>query len=594
MPRPRRVWSPVAAALTERRGRLCYSVAAASIRVPVSLSTQSPPPAEPTGYSLSPRRSLVALVVLAAAYVLPGLIGHDPWKQDEAYSFGIIYNLVRTGDWVVPTLAADPFMEKPPAYYMTAAGFVKLFSPPLEMHDAARLATGLYLGLALLFTGLLGRETWGSGYGAPSVAVLISCLGLLQHGHFMITDTALLAGMTMAGYGLLLGRRSDWGGGFWIGMGGGLAFLSKGLLGPGIVGLTALLLPAVFRPWRSAVYARALLVAVLCALPWLLIWPAALYLRSPELFLKWFWDNNFGRYLGFAELGPPTKEGFWLRSLPWITFPALPLALWSLWAKGRSVLTADGVRLVLVLSLVGWAILFASSTARDLYAMPLLPPLAVLAAGALSSLPELLIRAGYWTSLALFALLAILLWTLWVFMQVAGAPPALPGLADAMPMDFVPRFQPWAFGLALALSIGWAWTLWRFRPPGAAALLSWPAGLILAWGLGATLHLAWVDHGKSYRTVFHSLEQAMPEDYDCLADIDLRESERGLLHYFAGLTTRHIDSPEESPCNLILVETKRTKNPDPVDLGPDWTLVWEGNRPADDRDWFLLFRRSGP
>ena len=81
------------------------------------------------------------------------------------------------------------------------------------MRDAARFATGLYLGLALLFTGLLGRETWGPGYGVAAVLVLISCLGLLQHGHFMITDTALLAGMTMAGYGLLLGRRSVWLGG---------------------------------------------------------------------------------------------------------------------------------------------------------------------------------------------------------------------------------------------------------------------------------------------------------------------------------------------------------------------------------------------
>ena len=178
---------------------MLYCAVDSPVSQPPPLSSSTPQPIAPRIAPLGPRAALLALVFLAAAYVIPGLIGHDPWKQDEAYSFGIIYNLVRTGDWVVPTLAADPFMEKPPAYYITAAGFARLFSPPLAMHDAARLATGLYLGLALLFTGLLGRETGGPGYGVAAVLVLISCLGLLQHGHFMITDTALLAGMTMAG-----------------------------------------------------------------------------------------------------------------------------------------------------------------------------------------------------------------------------------------------------------------------------------------------------------------------------------------------------------------------------------------------------------
>ena len=179
-------------------------------------------------------------------------------------------------------------------------------------------------------------------------------------------------------------------------------------------------------------------------------------------------------------------------------------------------------------------------------------------------------------------------------MQARGAPPVLPGLAEAMPMDFVPPFQPWALGLALTLQVGWVWTLWRFRPPGVAALASWRAGLALVWGLAATLHLPWLDYGKSYRTLFESLERAMPAHHNCLADIELRESERGMLHYFADLTTRHIETPKESPCSLVLVETKRPSDPDGVDLGRGWRLIWEGNRPADDRDWFLLFQSVQP
>ena len=54
--------------------------------------------------------------MLAAAWILPGLIGHDPWKPDEAYTFGLIYNALNGGDWVVPMLAHEAFMIFPAAY----------------------------------------------------------------------------------------------------------------------------------------------------------------------------------------------------------------------------------------------------------------------------------------------------------------------------------------------------------------------------------------------------------------------------------------------------------------------------------------------
>ncbi|HEX5464552.1 MAG TPA: glycosyl transferase, partial [Burkholderiales bacterium] len=100
----------------------------------------------------------IALVgLLCVAWILPGLIGHDPWKPDEAYSFGLIYHIIRHGDWVVPMLAGQPFLEKPPLYYLTAAAFAKAFSPPLALHDAARLASGFYMAIVFLFTGFAGR-----------------------------------------------------------------------------------------------------------------------------------------------------------------------------------------------------------------------------------------------------------------------------------------------------------------------------------------------------------------------------------------------------------------------------------------------------
>jgi hypothetical protein len=71
----------------------------------------------------------VLLCFLCACWVLPGLFNHEPWKADEPYSFGMVYHILQTGDWVVPTVAGEPFMEKPPLYYVTAAFFARLFSP---------------------------------------------------------------------------------------------------------------------------------------------------------------------------------------------------------------------------------------------------------------------------------------------------------------------------------------------------------------------------------------------------------------------------------------------------------------------------------
>jgi 4-amino-4-deoxy-L-arabinose transferase-like glycosyltransferase len=544
-----------------------------------------------------PRSSLrifVGVILLALAYLLPGLVGHDPWKQDEAYSFGIIYNMYRTGDFVVPTLAADPFMEKPPAYYISATGMVHLLHRWLPLHDAARLTTAMYLCLALVFTGLLTRATWGRGYGVLGVLLLLSTLGLLQNAHFMITDTALAAGVAIGLYGLVRARESIAWGGLWLGTGAGLAFLSKGLLGPGVLGLTGLTLPAVFGPWRSLVYLKALLVAMAVSLPWLLIWPTALYLRDPSLFTLWFWDNNFGRYIGTAGLGSPARDLFWLRTFPWVTFPVLPVALWTLWRRRADASASDGVRVMLVASIIGWAVLFASNTARDLYALPLLAPLAVIGAGAIRRLPAWVVAGGYWGSAILFGLLAGLLWFLWLHGLAVGHAPELGLIGKHLPPDFQPAWRWGAFLGALVLQIGWTWVLVHFRPPQPAALVIWPAGLTLVWGLVATIHLPWLDQAKSYRTVFTELKHALPAHYRCVADLKdmrLRESERGMLHYFAGVTTEHIKRPQDTDCDLIVVETPVRVHGTEVDLGRNWRRIWEGRRRDDRRDLFILFQR---
>src|SRR5512140_411243 len=219
----------------------------------------------------------ILICFLCACWLLPGLFNHEPWKADEPYSFGMVHSILQTGDWVVPTVAGEPFMEKPPLYYLTAAFFARLFSPLLPLHDGARLASGFFLLVAFLFAGLAGKRLWGTGQGVTTVALLLGSAGLLLNAHQLITDTALFAGCSIAIFGLILSEEQPVAGGIWLGLGVGTGFLSKGLLAPAVFGLAALFLPVLYPSWRTRKYVICLGVATLSALPLLTIWPFALF-----------------------------------------------------------------------------------------------------------------------------------------------------------------------------------------------------------------------------------------------------------------------------------------------------------------------------
>ena len=97
---------------------------------------------------------LAATCLFCLVWILAGLTGHEPWKPDEAANFGLVHHIINTGEWVVPTLAGEPSMDKPPLFFLSAALFAKVFSSVLPLHDAARLASGFYMALTLIFMGM--------------------------------------------------------------------------------------------------------------------------------------------------------------------------------------------------------------------------------------------------------------------------------------------------------------------------------------------------------------------------------------------------------------------------------------------------------
>src|SRR5712691_9306020 len=77
------------------------------------------------------------LVMLCGAWVVLGLVGHDPWKTEDATSFGIVYEMLEGSDLVTPNLAGEPFVDRPPLVYALAAVTGKLAAGILPAHDAA-------------------------------------------------------------------------------------------------------------------------------------------------------------------------------------------------------------------------------------------------------------------------------------------------------------------------------------------------------------------------------------------------------------------------------------------------------------------------
>ncbi|NEX63520.1 ArnT family glycosyltransferase [Noviherbaspirillum galbum] len=518
------------------------------------------------------------------------MIGHDPWKQDETYIFGIVQHMLESGDWIVPNVANEPFMEKPPLYYWVAGILATLFSPWLAPHDGARLATGLFMGLTCGALAWTGNRWWGKGQGRLSVVAMLGSLGLVFYAHLMLTDIPILTGFALACCGFAVSRERPVLAGALLGTGAGIGFLSKGVLSVGVLGLTALILPIAFANWRQRAYFKSLAVAAMVSLPWLLIWPVQLYIRSPELFIEWFWLNNVGRFIGFsvATLGAPHKRGFWLETLPWFGFPCLPLAGYAAWRFKHELRTDARIQVPLVLFSVMMFVLAVSASARPNYALPLLVPVCLLATPVASRIPGRLNLTWDWGSRLVFSGIGLFIWGIWISIMVTGAPPSWQFLATHLPDDF--NLQNSADEIAIASSLSLLAVLaWRrVSRTAARGLLSWTIGLTLCWGLLATLWLPWIDAAKSYRDVFLSMHSAMPQKHRCIASEGLGESERAMLRYVLGINTQRQEVVDGSDCDLLLINGL-AKNP-PADIDTSrWKLAWEGARRCDRRERFWLY-----
>jgi len=527
----------------------------------------------------------VLLGLLCLIWVGTGLIGHDPWKPDEVSSFGVIYSMLQSGNWLAPTIAGEPFMDKPPLFYWTAALCAKLFSPVLPLHDGARITSGLYTALTLLFIGLTGRKLYGDNRGWAAAIILIGCLGMLVSAHQMTIDLALLAGCAMMLFGFSLSQERVVRAGIWMGTGMGIGFMSKGFISPILFVLIAASLPALFRNWRKRHFYLSIVTALLAALPWLAVWPLLLYQHSPQLFADWAWTHNIGKWISYAKTGPGKDSLYYLENLPWLAWPALPLAFWVVWKSRKRLAQRDDLQLPLVSFTVMLITLSLAADIQEVFALPMLLPVTLLATASLSMLKRGAANALDWFGIMTFALFAILMWWGWAGLLLDNQAKITHWLKDYQP-GFEPQLHIASFIIAIIATIVWIVVVWRVGRSMRRATLNWAAGVTLIWMLAMTLWLPWLDSGKSYRYMVSELKQAIPKRYLCVAGENLGDGQRAMLFYFGDIITQQ---DQKHRCNLRLIQGNRLSKPLLDDTR--WEKIWEGNRKGDKDERYRLYRR---
>jgi 4-amino-4-deoxy-L-arabinose transferase-like glycosyltransferase len=527
----------------------------------------------------------ILLATLCLGWILPGLIGHDPWKPDEAYTFGVVYEILKGGSWIIPRLAGEVFLHEPPLFHLSAAASAKLFSSWLPLHDAARLATGFYMALTFVFCGLAGRELNGERYGTVAALLLLGCFGLVLRSHQLITDTATLCGFAIGHYGIALALRRPLVGGFWLGTGLGMIFMTQGPPEAAILAAIAAALPLA-GAWRRREYALALAVAGLVAAPWFALWPALLYMQSPVLFNEWLWDTNIARLAGG---NPGFGLMYYLRILPWYAWPVWPIALWTLWRARVNGFDRPAVTLPLFSFIITLALLSIVSDVRELHALPLLISLTLLATPAADTLRRGAANAWYWFSVMGFTFFVIVGWFYWSGLEL-GVPARLHAHLHRMQPGYDPGFKALPFLLAAGYTLAWLAVLIGLRRSAERPVFTWAAGISAVWALLAILFIGWIDTGKSYRSMIASLEQALPRNYRCISSRDLGESQRAMLHYYAGIITHREEIKERRRnCDLILVQGNPRFEAPPRG---NWRRIWEGGRPGDKDERYRLYRRG--
>lgn len=557
----------------------------------------------------------VALLLLCAAYLMPGLVGRGPWKSADIAAFGYMAELARSTEgiarWFDPLLLG--LRPETPALipYWIGAWAIKIAPTWVSPDLAVRIAFALLLWgaftatwyavyylartpraqpVAFAFGGEALPKDYARAIADGALLALIASWGLALAGHETTPALAQLFFVANMFYGVtaLPFRRV-----------GATVALTIGTIGMALSGgpTVALLLGAGATVLIAADRRRRLASATSDEAPgytaanvWTVLGVTAL--AGALAFGLGLVESRIA-LPGHHTAGSVSSD---LRSLGklliWFTWPTWPLAMWTLW-RWRRQLSARHVALPLWFMLVPLAATLTTAFAERSLLLAL-PALATLAAFALPTFRRSASALIDWFTLLFFTGLAVIGWLYWIAM-LTGVPAKPAASVARLVPGFVPQFSLIALVLALLATLAWIWLVrWRTGRHRAALwkTLVLPAGgTALCWMLLMTLWLPPVDYARSYvpqvRAVTERVGQAA-----CLSTLGLGRPHIAALRHHGNFTLRPL--AEGTPCRWLLVSPESLGSlHNLVDLNL-WRFSGTLRRPTNASDDLLLYQKMTP
>ena len=528
------------------------------------------------------------LLLLAFAWLWPGVFSHDLWNPAEPAVFTAVASFLHGGSAWLPDVLGRPDFSVSPVYVWVAALFQKLLTPwAADAYSASRFASVLFTALGLTCSGMAGYRFLGRHQGRSVVLILIGCAGLITMAHFLNGLSVVFAALAMCLYGFALVQTRVIMASLLLGGGWALLSVSAGFLLPAALMVMAAGLLASAQ-WRFKRYYIVLVGALAVALPLMLVYPFALYHTDAAAFQLWVQRHLFGAYGGTHTFQTAFSAGYYLKNLLWFAFPAWALAIWTA-TRVKLVQSRWGVLALAWIGVVALLLSFSPERFQDNLVW-LLPPLALLGAAQLDGLRRGAAAFINWFGIMAFGLLALFLW-LGFFAMNYGWPAKLAERSMYFSPYYTPDISMMPMLVAVLFTPVWLWAITRKHIRGRQAVTNWAAGVTLAWALMMTLFLPWLDAAKSHAPVVAQMQAAMPQEWrQAVAD------GRSCVSVDADAVTARIVwaqysaiplSVDNSGCEYRLVQQPRGSA-----APAGWQILWQGARPRNKTEGFALLKKA--
>ncbi|MEW6377532.1 MAG: glycosyltransferase family 39 protein [Thermodesulfobacteriota bacterium] len=289
----------------------------------------------------------------------------------------IAREMIRTGEWVVPHLNGEVFIDKPPMLFWLIAIPSTIYGSVTPFIARWPSALSAWIGIIILF--LWGRKVYGTTKsGLIAGGILLSSYQYFFQSRLAKTDILLCLFILLSLYSFYLkyyesGRRRFLFNGLFF------FFMGLGVLTKGPIGLLPLAIVYIFlikeRQWRILIDKELFLgyaILALTVFPWIFLFIQRIGLEQCVLLVK---ENKILTrqepiYFYFIVV--------WGQFAPWsILLPSLSFCLW----KERGKIWNSKVTYFIIWFIVLFSLLTLFKFRTSRYLLPALPPLAIMIGG---------------------------------------------------------------------------------------------------------------------------------------------------------------------------------------------------------------------